>query len=146
MWLASDAEGHLGVFITAGIGPIPAVALDASHVPVENVEQRLCQLPFVSNAQLLVSVKRPDDFVELAKRGLFVYDWTDIHRTTREALRVYEPVAAPSKPITVSSLSLDLEALANALRLANLVFAGGDAVDICAHLDCAEVVDSGKIG
>ena len=139
VWLASDQEGHLGAFITAGIGPIPVAALDPSHMPVEDIEERICQLPLVSQARLLVSVKRPDDFIDLAERGLFVYDWTDINRTAREALHVYEPVAVPSTPITASSLPSDLAALAKILRLADVRFTASDAVDIRAHLSCAEV-------
>jgi hypothetical protein len=139
VWLACDQEGHLGAFITAGMGPIPVMALDASQMPVEDVEMRLCTLPSVARAQLLVSVKRPDDFIDLAERGLFVYDWTDINRTAREALRVYEPVAVPSMPISVSSLPSDLAALAQVLKLTDVVFAEGNAVDIRAHLSCAEV-------
>jgi hypothetical protein len=126
------------VFITAGIGPIPEAALDSDLMPVEDVEGQLCQLPAVSQARLLVSVKRPDDFIDLAERGLFVYDWTDINRTAREALGVYEPVATPSKSITASSLPSDLVALAKALKLADVTFAVGNAVDIREHLSCVE--------
>lgn len=104
VWLASDGEAHLGAFIPAAIGPIPTEALNSIIVPIEDVAGRVNELPSMSQAQLLVSVKRPDDFVDLAERGMFLYDWTDIHRRAREALRVYEPVAAPTKPITISSL------------------------------------------
>lgn len=138
VWLASDRNGCLGAFITAGVGPIPIEALDFAYMPVEDIEGQLCQLPPVSQAQLLVSVKRPDDFIELAERGVFVYDWTDINRTAREVLRVYEPVAAPTKPITVGSLPSDLAALAKVLRFKDVVFANGEAVDVRAHLSCAE--------
>ncbi|MBL8297959.1 MAG: hypothetical protein JNN30_06360 [Rhodanobacteraceae bacterium] len=137
VWLASDREGHLGAFITAGIGPIPVVALDAGNMPVEDVEEQLCQLPPVSQAQLLVSVNRPDDFIDLAERGLFVYDWTDVNRTGRDALHAYEPVAVPSKPIAVSSLPSDLAAFAETLRLRNVVFSAGGIVDIRVHLSCS---------
>ena len=34
-------------------------------------------IPNVPVARLLVSVKRPDGFIDLAERGAFVYDWTD---------------------------------------------------------------------
>ena len=43
-----------------------------------------------------VGVPRPDDFVELAGRGLFVYDWTDIHRKRKDYLHAYELVAVSS--------------------------------------------------
>jgi len=138
VWLASDKEGHLGAFITAGTAPIPVSVLGPGYMPIDDVEGRLCQLPPVSEARLLVLVKRPDDFIDLAQRGLFVYDWTDINRTAREAVRLYEQVAVPTQPITASSLPSDLAALAKVLRLADVVFAASEAVDVRAHLSCAE--------
>ena len=138
VWLASDHEDHVGAFITAGIGPIPEKALNSGYIPIEDTEGRLCQLPSISQVQLLVSVKRPDDFIDLAERGIFVYDWIDIHRTAGEALHVYEPVAIPIKPITTSALPSDLAALAKLLKLADVVFAARKVVDIRAHLICAE--------
>lgn len=136
VWLASDRDGHLGAFVTAGVGPIPAEALDSAYVSVEDIEGQLCQFPTVSQVQLLVSVKRPDDFIDLAARGMFVYDWTDINRKAHEALGVYEPVAVPIAPITIASLPSDLAALAKALRMADVVFAGGAAVDVRRQLRC----------
>lgn len=82
-----------------------------------------------------MSVKRPDDYIDLAERGLFVYDWTDINLTTREALPAYEP----SNPITASQLPCAITALAKPARLADVVLTEGDAVDIRALLSCAEV-------
>jgi hypothetical protein len=138
VWLASDRQGHLGAFITAGIGPIPKKALDASQMAIEEIEGSLCQLPSVSQAHLLVSVPRPDDFIDLAERGLFVYDWTDINRTVDKALCVYEPVAVPVTPITIGSLPVELSALARVLKIANVDFLDGDAINIRAHLICIE--------
>jgi hypothetical protein len=74
----------------------------------------------------------------LAERGLFVYDWTDVYRTLRGALNVYEPAATPSQPIAASSLPSNLAALANAVQLTKVVFAAGDFVDIRAHVRCVE--------
>ena len=136
VWLASDEQGHLGAFITAGVGPIPAAAFDSGLIELEDIEGRLCQLPLTSHAQLLVSVKRPDDFIDLAERGFFVYDWTDVSRTTQEELRVYELVAVPTQPLNVGSLPPDLATVATVLRLSDLVFAAGSAVDVRAHLRC----------
>ncbi|MHA6832588.1 hypothetical protein [Ralstonia pseudosolanacearum] len=138
VWIASDRNGHLGAFITAGVGPIPAEALKSVYMPVEDIEGQLCLLPIISQAELLVSVKRPDDFIDLAERGVFVYDWTDINRTARDALRVYEPVAVPTRPITTNSLPDDLAALAKVLELADVVFSTKTAVDIRAQVSCAE--------
>ena len=38
VWLASDREGRVGAFITAGVGPIPAEALSSVYMPVEDIE------------------------------------------------------------------------------------------------------------
>jgi hypothetical protein len=139
VWLASDRDGHLGAFITAGVGPIPLTVLDSACMPVDDIEGHLCRLPPVSRARLLVSVERADDFIELARRGVFVYDWTDVHRSTRAELRVYEPVAVPTHPITVRSLAPDLARLAQASRFTDVAFAAGEAVDVRAHFGCDEV-------
>ena len=136
VWLASDRDGCVGAFVTAGAGPIPSLALDASDVPLEDIEQRLWELPSVSDVRLLVSVKRPDSFIELAQRGVFVFDWTDIHRTKAEVVRAYELVAVPLDPIVVLASPPDLAALAVAATLANVSFADGQMVDVRTHLKC----------
>jgi hypothetical protein len=123
VWLASDRDGYLAAFITAGIGPVPVEALESVDVPVEEVESLLCEMPKVSQAKLLVSVKRPDDLIDLAERGVFVYDWTDVHRTARDAVGAYEQVAAPANPIQQDRLPDSLAALAKAVKFADVRFA-----------------------
>ncbi len=122
VWLASDSNGHVGAFIIAGVGPIPLEALESDYVPIEDIEWRLLELPLVSRAQLLISVKRPDDFVNLAERGIFVFDWTDIHRSACAALHLYEPVAVPTTPIANDSLPEDLASLTRIIRLTDAIF------------------------
>jgi hypothetical protein len=77
VWVAFDRDGHLGAFVTGGSGPIPVHLLAPGLLAVEDIETRLALLPRVSAAGLLVQIKRPDDFVAMAERGLFVYDWSD---------------------------------------------------------------------
>lgn len=144
VWLASDREGHLGVFITAGVGPIPVLALDSLSTPIVEIESKLYQLPTVSQAKLLVSVKRPDDLIDLAERGMFVYDWTDIGRTARESLNVYESAAVPTVPMTIESLPSDLAVLARILNIPGLVFAEENEIDVRAYLECANVEPLGS--
>ena len=138
VWLASDRNGYLGAFITAGVGPIPDQALKSDSVPVESIEGRICDMPVVSEARLLVSVNRPDDFIDLAERGVFVYDWTDINRTAREAVRAYETVAVPVKPIKVDLLPVDLASLANTLKFVGVDFADEKRLDVRTHMNCCE--------
>ena len=96
MWLASDRNGNFASFVTGGEGPIPIDVLNFERTPVEDIERLVCQMPIVSTVHMLVTLKRPDSFIELAERGIFVYDWTDVHRTQSKAIHVYEPVAAPT--------------------------------------------------
>jgi hypothetical protein len=84
-------------------------------------------------------VKRPDDFIDLAERGMFVYDWTDIGRTHRESLKVYEAVAVPVVPATIESLPSDLAALARSLHIQGLSFEESNQIDVRTHLRCNNV-------
>lgn len=122
IWLASDRMGFLGAFVTGGSGPIPKRALDSSFPPLEDLEDLLCKLPTVSGARVLVSVERPDDFIDLAKRGMYVYDWTDVYRSFHEAVHAYEKVAEPSEPIKAGMLPEELAAIANVVTLSNVTF------------------------
>jgi hypothetical protein len=85
---------------------------------------------------MLVAIKRPDDFIELAARGVFVYDWRDVHRIRSECCNAYEPVAVPLTPITVDRLADDLAGMAKSLLFTDLVFADGQPLDVCKHIDC----------
>ncbi len=132
------ASGNLGAFITAGAGPIPTAALNFTSVLFDDIEFRLIQLPLVSNVQLPDSVPSHDDFIGFAERGLFVYDWSDVHRSKSQELNVYELQAVPTKPIKESSLPPDLESLARTVKLANIKFTDGNNVDIRAQMVCCE--------
>jgi hypothetical protein len=138
--LASDKNGLLGAFVTAGVGPIPRALLASALIPIEDIESRLRELPSVSRPQLLVSVKRLDDYLDLAERGVYVYDWTDINRTARAAIGAYEPVAAPINPISASELPSDLAAIADELRLTGVEFSDKIAVDVRAQVPCDEAM------
>lgn len=142
VWLASDREGNIGAFITAGCGPIPEMVIDSGYIDIENIEGRICDIPVISDAKLLVSVKRPDDFIDLAERGFFVFDWSDIARPDLSALRAYELVAMPSNPIYEISLlsDPDLSGLARALSLDEVCFSSQRVVNISSYVNCIEAV------
>lgn len=118
VWLAVDGHDQLAAFITAGEGPIPEEILCYPNIGVEDVEATLLTLPKVGAAELRVTVPRPDDFLELAERGLFVYDWTDVHRKNHDRIRSYELVALPrSTCLKLAQLSPDLKGLASCGRI-----------------------------
>ena len=138
VWLASDRNGHLGAFVTAGVGPIPILALNFDDPAVEDIEQLVIDLPKKSAARVLVSVPRPDDFIDLTERGVFVYDWSDIHRTTRDVIKAYEPVAAPVNPITIDTLPASLAQAAKNLKFVDVAFVSGQPLDVRTLTRCCE--------
>jgi hypothetical protein len=135
VWLASDRVGHVAAFITAGRGPIPLVILDRIDFDHEDVEPSVANLARVGDANLLVSVPRPDDFIAMAERGIFVYDWTDASRGSG-LLRAYELVAAPLSPIAVTELPNELVSFIGGARFTQLEFSGSRIVDVDAHFRC----------
>lgn len=106
-WLTTDADGRLAAMITAGEGPVPAAVLE-SGIDVIGIEGRLLNLPVVGDAMAVADVPNPSSFVDLSRRGFFVYDWTDVHRPRAQALGAYELVASPSIFIKREDLPADL--------------------------------------
>jgi len=111
VWLAADTDGRLAAFVMAGVGPIPE-ALLMSSIDIELIENHLLQLPIVGTAVNVTDVPNPSSFIELSRRGLFVYDWTDVYVAERDASGAYELVASPS----IELLECDLPA--NLLQMA----------------------------
>ncbi|QDQ28068.1 hypothetical protein FNU76_17910 [Chitinimonas arctica] len=136
VWLASDRNGHLGAFVTGGIGPIPVSVLGTTLLAIEEIEGVVCELPPISEVRLLVQMKRPFDFIAMAQRGFFVYDWRDVHRTVHELTHSYEAIAFPSNPITMEMLPEPLRAVAGETLLPMLAFVDETALDIMDKLDC----------
>ena len=138
LWVASDALNHIGVFITAGIGPVPLVALDSSRMNIINVESEILKSAVVSEFEILVSVPQPDTFAELAARGIYVYDWTDVEKIMVEAVNMYELVAEPSTPVTIDSLPREILELAEVARFDGIDFAKSKFVDARKQFRCIE--------
>jgi hypothetical protein len=132
LWLASDQAGHLGVFATGGSGPIPAQALHPDY-PLDDLEARLLELPKASDIDLRVRVPQSDGFVALAERGLFVYGWSDVHRT-EAYIDEYELMALPYRPLTVDQLPDGLMEAARSIRFATVAFATSWRVDVRAYM------------
>lgn len=136
VWLAADRQGQVAAFVTAGCAPIPAPALCYDALLIEDVENEVSKLPVCSEVRLLVEMKRPDDFLAIAARGIYAYDWRDLHRGSRDAKNVYEPVAVPSSPIHVDNLPDNLRSLAASVLLVSQLFANRLPIDICSEIRC----------
>jgi hypothetical protein len=112
-WLAIDAGGRVAVFYTAGEGPIHDDAEPYDAVAGDTLRR----LPCTSTFELLAVYPRADDLVVAAQRGLFVYDWSDVHRIRREVLEGYELVARPHRPLHWTQLPEGLRGVASVARL-----------------------------
>src|SRR5262245_20446873 len=136
-WLASDREGHLGVFVTGGFGPIPVQALLPGY-PLDDIEEQILKLPKTSDVHLPAPTPEPGRFSEFAVRGLFVYDWSDVRRTVAEQIGEYELVALPYRPLTLERLPEDLAEAARSVRFINLAFQTAWRVNVRAHMASRE--------
>jgi hypothetical protein len=122
-WLAVDDVGHVGLFTTSGEGPVPNSALSQSDQNFE-VEEAILELSERSGCKLHVRYPRPDDYVSVAKRGVYAFDWTDIHQTQSRCTHRYSLVGEPELPLMVSDLPLPLQARARSTTLSGIVFGG----------------------
>lgn len=127
-WLTTDAWGRLAAMITAGEGPIP-VAVFESGIDVTDIEGKLLDLPVVGDAVDVANVPNPSSFIDLSRRGFFVYDWTDVQRSHAQALGAYELVASPSAPIRLQDLPADLHVLTSIILSAGAIGAAYLEVD-----------------
>ena len=98
-WIAVDCKGRVGVFTTAGTGPIPHACLTEAEV-LDQIWAAIRSLPEVMDYELIVTVPRPDDFIAFAQRGLFSFDWDEFQETPR-----YEVQARPKNPLTVDAIA-----------------------------------------
>jgi hypothetical protein len=137
-WLATDSEGHVGIFTNAGEGPIP-IALLAVREVADRAETLINGLPERGGASILVSLPRSDDFLGFAKRGLFAYDWRDVHRTSHPTHN-YELLARPASPLPIQETNADIEMLARIVRLASLRFSASSCIPVSEHVDCYTAV------
>jgi hypothetical protein len=102
-WLGADEIGRVGLFITAGEGPVPETALHQLELGIWP-EKAVAGLPRVGPCNLLAEVPNPNSFIEAAERGIFVYDWTDIHRSRSGEMDSYELVASPTCETSLSQV------------------------------------------
>ncbi|WP_165253251.1 hypothetical protein [Paludisphaera soli] len=133
-WLATDAEGHVARFTNAGQGPIPKAVL-ADRRASDQAEALTMALPERGDSLMLVAMPRPDDFVAVACRGLFAYDWQDAHRQAGRIHR-YELISRPTVPVTVEELVGELATLIGKVKFRSIRFAESPAIAVDDHGEC----------
>jgi hypothetical protein len=136
VWVASDRDGHVAAFVTAGIGPIPALVLNnPESLLVQEIEEAILRLPKVSASRLIASVPRPDSFIAMAERGFFVYDWSDVHRTV-SLIDAYEPMACPVNPVSLDKLPESLRSHAARVRYSAGTFDHNECLKAKNYFEC----------
>lgn len=117
-WIAVDVAGRLALFTTGGAGPVPEAAMPTTGF----AEDLVLALPEISEVDLPATTHCPDCFIAFAKRGVFAYDWSDVHRSSPQTLGGYELQAGPCQPLLLTDLSLPLHAIAAATTLCGVSF------------------------
>jgi hypothetical protein len=135
-WLACDAEGRVARFTNAGQGPIPVIVL-ASREFSDAADSLIRLLPFVGEHEMRVSLPDSSDFSELARRGIYGFDWQDTHRTTART-GCYEIVSRPMRPLWVEDLPPQLRQLAELVRIGSTHFEDSSTICITGLLNCVE--------
>ena len=79
------------------------------------------RLPVVGKGNVLVALPRPDDFFDLAHRGLYVYDWGKLW---------YRLVAVPENAIVERDLPEDLWQSAALARFDEVTFRTAGQVSV----------------
>ncbi|RUL73605.1 hypothetical protein [Dyella choica] len=129
VWIASDRAGCVAAFVTAGMGPIPYEVFYGA-IELQDIEEQVCQLPDVSSARRLIELELPNDYVDMASKGFFVYDWQDIHRAEVNCSRAYEPITRPSNPISVVELPSPLRSVVEGVKFRKVLFADGGNIAV----------------
>lgn len=123
-WFAVDAVGHIGHFSTAGYGPVPLsvlARLDAAHDDeVWLLGERMLELPVIGQATGHLP-GRIDDWLELARRGLFGFDW-------KHWSGPYLRAATPSVAVEIAAPPTPMQQLVRLVELPDVTFAELESV------------------
>lgn len=134
-WLAIDSAGNVGAFITAGIGPVPAIALSEAYGQILDVEDWIQALPITSNVNSRRDAPGHKAFDKFAERGLYAFDWTDVHKVG-DYVGSYERVAAPTRPLSVRELNGPLAVCGSQLVLNAVDFSNITILDVAVLTLC----------
>lgn len=121
-WLASDREGHVAVFTTAGGSYAPDEFLRNTDEHDRAIEVALA-LPPSTTAVFAPKLRSglKNTWLQLAERGIFGFDGDPNGGP-------YYKVAAPQRPVHVDDLPPEAAAVARRLVFPHLTFASLDQV------------------
>jgi hypothetical protein len=134
IWLGADHGGQVAAFFTAGFAPIPVAVL--VQLETFDFELEILKLPKNGSAKLLVDYPKDSSFRAIAERGLYVFDWSDIHRTHKHHTSVYELVAMPENPIQLLHLPSIVSQAVTIFETETFVFEKSQSVDVSKFFKC----------
>src|SRR4051812_31024325 len=101
-WFAVDHDGHIGHFSSAGYGPIPRAALDNANAQ-EQLLAYFHEQPAQTDAEFMIAqVGTLDDWLAMARHGLFSYDYG-------ESYGPYTLIARPARPTIIRALPASIQ-------------------------------------
>ena len=103
-WFATDNSGQLAVFTSVMNAPIPD--------NVKNSYERYLELKskidsLSKTTQAIITTKEKGnlkDWIEYADKGLFAFDFQDVHRTKKK--NQFDLIARPKTPLTLDKLDI----------------------------------------
>lgn len=105
-WFACDSSGCLAAFVTAGFAAVPLCVFDRK-LTFSELYDRVDALPASSKIEPVdIDQGMNPFFVELAAKGLFVYDWNHTRGQYYPDLP-YRLMTRPMQPLNITEVSLE---------------------------------------
>ena len=130
-WFGIDALGYVGRFTTGGVGPVPKKVIDAKLPWFYETNN----LGVSSRVKMLKELPRSDDFLDLAKRGIYGFDWDDVHRSKKNERKRYELISKPLTPILFDKIQEFFSQSRPVVTFENIEFNNSHWIDLTSNLN-----------
>jgi hypothetical protein len=100
-WLGHDVDGAVGLFMSAGYGPVPRAAYDQFKELDDELGAAITVLPTIGGSRLEQHPSITTSYEGPAQRGLYCYDWEHWKGPYRRA-------SLPDVPLALEALPFDL--------------------------------------
>jgi hypothetical protein len=134
-WLAVDAVGHVAMFTNGGQGPIPTAVL-ADREQSNHAEELIDDLPWRGDDAFPDPRPPTDCYTAFARKGLFAYDWMDVHRAGVDRTLQYELLERPKVPVSVEEMEGAVATLARRVRFEAVRFSESPSIVVWEHVNC----------
>jgi len=120
-WFGVDNLNQIAIFSSIGKGYIPAKAL-SSYDKYMGLDDLMYHLPNITNPVVLMKERKNNSYWEKqSQKGLFAFDYFDIHR--KQKFEQYDLVSVPATPINFNSIP-DIDLYTEIISRFNLIFQG----------------------